>query len=153
MSPWNSTLNSRSCHGRVGMLFKPGREFVEFLGSVFKRHCPSRHRQSFRLCPVQTESHLLIDPGLLMVIIGLRRGAFHDHGDLDSLLSGREIYLRWKDAWLKRPVFCAATPRGLSLDLIKPMRYQGFTDFLKTTCANAGLGGASLASQTSSIQF
>ncbi|KAM5530096.1 hypothetical protein V8D89_016237 [Ganoderma adspersum] len=96
--------------------------------------------QSFRLSPVQSESHIMIDPGLLIVIIGLRRKAFQEYHDLDSLISGRDLLLHWKDDCLRQPVFCAATARGLSVDVGKPMRYHAFTDYLKTTCLNAGLG-------------
>ena len=138
---WRSRLSL----GKGAMDFRPGRERIFRPPRVLCTDISWSSSQAFRLSPVQSESHLLVDAGLLLLIIGLRRGAFRDHTDLDSLIAGNEIALRWHPEWLKRPVFCAGGARGLSIDDRKPMRYHAFCDFLKTTCIQAGLGGMSAA--------
>lgn len=87
-------------------------------------------------------SHYVIETALLVICLGLRRGAFRDYSDLDTLLAGKDRLLRWHDALLDTPFFHASTPRGTTMECDKAMSYEAFRLRLKATCQDAGLGGA-----------
>lgn len=121
-----------------------------FLGSMwFTRHAlvevsdlgASLASATFRLSAIQDEAHLLADPGLLLIAIGLRRNAFAAHTSVDSFLMGREIHVKWKPELMDQPFFVAASPKGTGLRLDAPMKYSAMTQFLKKHCALAGMGG------------
>ena len=99
------------------------------------------HSQRYLISSVNKQDALLLDLGLLLVAKGIRQEAFADHSDLRSLLSGRESLLRWKPEFMKRPVFCAASERGLHLRLDSPMRYHAARVFFKRTATQANLPG------------
>ncbi|OSC98547.1 hypothetical protein PYCCODRAFT_1471017 [Trametes coccinea BRFM310] len=95
--------------------------------------------QSFRIAPVRGDNYLLLDLGLFLIVLGLRRGAFRRHADIQSLLQGSERVLEWKDGLQDEPFLCGSTPRGLGVDYTKPMAYPGFRLFLKQLAEKAGL--------------
>ncbi|KAL7281920.1 hypothetical protein ACG7TL_003387 [Trametes sanguinea] len=95
--------------------------------------------QSFRISPVRNENHLLLELAVIVIALGLRRGAFRDHTDLASLLKGKERTVQWKEELKDAPFLCAGMPRGLGVNAAKPLRYEGFRDFLRQLAAQAGL--------------
>ncbi|TFK80684.1 hypothetical protein K466DRAFT_569491 [Polyporus arcularius HHB13444] len=82
---------------------------------------------------------MIVDPGLLLIIIALRRGdMFADHSDLASLLAGNDVIIRFRPEVLKQPVFVIATGGGYGLDTDTAMPYQAFRAFFQKTCDRAG---------------
>ncbi|OSD00592.1 hypothetical protein PYCCODRAFT_1426415 [Trametes coccinea BRFM310] len=88
---------------------------------------------------LRNENHVLLDLGLMVIALGLRRGAFRDYSDLESLLGGKERVLQWKEELKDSPFLCSSTPRGLGVDHAKPVAYPGFRSFLKKLAEKAGL--------------
>ncbi|RDX45550.1 hypothetical protein OH76DRAFT_1486207 [Lentinus brumalis] len=88
----------------------------------------------FRLGPTQEEAHMIVDPGLLLIIIALRHGdVFADHSDLASLLAGNDVVIRFHPEVLKQPVFVIATGGGYGIDTETAMPYQAFCAFFRKT--------------------
>lgn len=82
-----------------------------------------------------------MDLGMLLVVMALRRGAFHNHASLDSVLAGEESILAWKDEFKTMPVFCAAKPKGIGLVFHAPMMADASRKHLKTICNLCNLPG------------
>ncbi|KAI9056813.1 hypothetical protein FKP32DRAFT_1415199 [Trametes sanguinea] len=95
--------------------------------------------QSFRISPPREDNYLLLDLGLLLIVLGLRRGVFQQYTDIESLLEGNEHILEWKHGLQDEPFLCGSSPRGLAVDYAKPMAYPGFRIFLKQLAEKAGL--------------
>ncbi len=91
--------------------------------------------------PVAQSSKLLHDLGLLIVALGLRRGAFRDHKDVVSLGSGRDVHLAWKEEFLERPFFARTHTRGLGLEYDHPLAYAGARTTFMETARAAGFAG------------
>jgi hypothetical protein len=78
---------------------------------------------------------------LTVIALGLRRGAFKNYSDLQSLIAGREHHIEWEDDVLDMPFFVAAGLRGLSVKHDTPMSSQGSREFLRRCAVESGLGG------------
>jgi hypothetical protein len=81
---------------------------------------------------------------LTVIALGLRRGAFKHHVDVQSLIAGREYHIQWRDELLDMPFFVASGPRGMSNRHDTPMTADGARTFLQRTAIEAGLGGKCL---------
>lgn len=92
---------------------------------------------------MRQETHLLVDAALLVIAIGLRRGAFADYDTLDALLEGRDHHIVWKPEFVSRPFFAASGPRGGTLQFDCPLRYEAMRKFLAKIIIACGIGGES----------
>jgi hypothetical protein len=93
----------------------------------------------------------LANTPLLVIALGLQRRAFKRYTNLQSLVKGTEYQLEWRDDLLDQPFFCAAGPRGMSVDHSKPMTDRSARDFLCHAAERAGLGGRYQSRRTGTI--
>lgn len=121
-----------------------GRAFLALICVLHATDHRNFYSQPFRVTPVRQENHILLDLGLTLIAMGLRRKAFKHHSTLDSILNGNDVVLEWDTALLDSPFFCASRPRGMGLDHNRALAYPGFRSFLLTTSEQAGLDRKSL---------
>jgi hypothetical protein len=98
-------------------------------------------RQSMTLLQPAEAYFDLSNAPLLVIALGLRRGAFKNHTNWDSLVEGDEYHIQWHDHLLDQPFFCAAGPGGWTIDYDRPMTSNAARAFLRQTAEGVGLGG------------
>jgi hypothetical protein len=76
------------------------------------------------------------------ISLGLRRRAFKNHEDWQSIVEGKDYHIEWDPAFLKKPFFVASGPKGIGFDYDNPMCNQSSQDFMCTQAKRCGLGGA-----------
>ncbi|KAI0753193.1 hypothetical protein C8Q80DRAFT_1267617 [Daedaleopsis nitida] len=104
------------------------------------RHGMERLRQAARFGPVSYVSHYFIEVPLLVVSLGLRRGAFRDYSTLDALLDGTDSFITWKPEITELPFFVVSAGGGWTTDQQCPMSDYAMRFFINGAFMAAGLG-------------
>ncbi|KAJ7168345.1 hypothetical protein C8R43DRAFT_147961 [Mycena crocata] len=97
---------SRYEHWEIWTTDVPGAFLVYLTVTSWKGgHTILRFRRRYAFSPTSEDRHLLVDVGVTLVSLGLRRQAFRDHTTYESVLKTPKARLFWKEDYMLLPIF------------------------------------------------